>query len=164
MFRRIIGILTLASLPLAAASFAAGIDQPGHQVGTLMCRIMPHSGVELLIHSTSDVKCTFTPAAAGSEEHYKGETGIGFGIDIDFNRSQRLAYAVIARSFRPGSHQLAGKYGGIGGSATLGLSVGGSAPLSKADGSITLQPVASKSSGSGFAAGSTYLYLEPERE
>jgi len=137
-------------------------EEPQRMVGTLSCKILPDSGINLLIHSTKDIRCEFTPAAGGESERYKGETGIEFGIDANLNKRTSIAYSVLAEHFAPGSGQLSGKYTGAGGGISLGISVGESAPLRKNGGNISLQPIRVKNTGSGAAAGFTYLYLEGE--
>jgi len=137
-------------------------EVPPRMIGTLGCNILPDSGVNLLIHSTKDIRCEFAPAAGGKSEHYKGETGIEFGIDASLNKRTNIAYSVLADHFSPASGQLAGKYTGAGGGISLGISVGESAPLRKNGGNISLQPIRVKNTGSGAAAGFTYLYLEEE--
>jgi len=160
MNRLLAGIgLTLLLFP-ACGALAAGPDQPLRRVGTLDCDILPHSGINLLIHSTRDIRCTFNPEAGGPTEYYKGETGVGFGVDMAFGRSSSLDFSVLARHFTAGTGQLAGNYSGAGGNATLGLSVGETAPIRKDDGSISLQPVGGKNKGAGVSAGFTYLHLE----
>jgi len=69
---------------------------------------------------------------------------------------------VLADQFRAGIHQLAGRYSGASGSATLGLSAGDAAPIQKDDKSISLQPIRVRNSGVGVAAGFSYLYLEAD--
>jgi len=163
--KRLLAGMFCAVLLLPAIGHAAGrVDVPKHQVGMLNCKVLPHSGINLLIHSTREIQCTFSPAAGGTAENYKGETGVGFGLDVAISRSSTLDYAVLATNFRPGTNQLAGKYSGAGGNATLGLSVGETAPIQKDDGSISLQPVGGKNKGAGVAAGFTYLYLEATRQ
>jgi len=131
-------------------------------VGTLTCKIMPHSGIDLLIHSTKSVRCKFIPTGGGSIERYKGETGIGLGIDVSIDNRKNIKYSVIAKHFRPGIHQLVGKYSGVGGGVSFGLSAGGGAPIQKNGGSILLQPIADKNSGAGIGVGFTYLYLKAD--
>ncbi len=131
-------------------------------VGMLICKTVPHSGLDLLIHSIKGVRCTFNPTDGGPVGHYKGETGIEFGINVGIDNRKYIRYSVIARHFRAGTHQLAGKYSGVGGGAILGLSVGNSAPLRKNNGGILLQPVTDKDSGADVDIGLSYLYLEAD--
>lgn len=166
---------TLAGMCLTALFFSAGnaladeTDKPIGEnlgalkiVGTLTCKTVPHSGIDLLIHSTKDVRCKFVPTNGGPIERYKGETGIELGINIGIDSRESVEYSVIAKHFRPGAHLLAGKYSGTVGGATFGLSVGDGAPIQKNDGSILLQPIADKNSGADVDVGVAYLYLEAD--
>ena len=132
-------------------------------IGTLSCRILPHSGINLLIHSTRDIQCEFKSTDGSKIEHYKGETGIKLGLDVSIDRSKTITYSVLADRFKAGVYQLSGKYSGAGGNATLGLSVGDSAPIQKRDRSISLQPIDSRHKGMGVTTGLNYIYLEPDK-
>lgn len=124
--------------------------------------MLPHSGINLLIHSTREIRCTFTPEENGTVEHYKGETGVGFGIDVGISSESTLNYSVLAASYASGSYRLAGDYSGAGGRASLGLTVGQTAPIRKNDGSISLQPISSRNREAGVNLGFTYLHLEKD--
>ncbi len=152
----------LACLLITTSVSAKPVTPPQHRVGTLQCDIIPDSGMNLLIHSTRDVRCIFTPVDGGLAEHYKGETGIRLGLDININKRARISYSVLASHFTPNRHQLAGKYSGAGGSLTFGVSVGDATPIRKQDHSIALQPIQTGHSGAGAGAGFTYLYLEAD--
>ena len=161
--KRLLFCLSLLALLLPVLNTsAAKLKNPEKISGTLVCKAVPHSGINLLIHSTRGIRCQFKPKDGGAIEYYKGEIGIKFGLDISFNGREAITYSVLAEQFIPGTHQLSGKYSGAGGQATFVLSVGGSAPIEKNDGSIALQPTADKTSGIGVAAGFTYIYLEPD--
>lgn len=150
--------------PASQAFAAQETSSSGMKVGVLTCKTVPNSGVNLLIHSTVDVKCEFKSSAGGSPEHYKGETGIGFGIDVDVNRQKTIGYTVLSADFKPGTYQLAGKYGGVEGSATVGAGLGASVLVGGNDRSISLQPITlSTSTGFGVSGGFSYLYLEPDK-
>lgn len=164
MRRSLAGMFLTAALLLPAGNAIAGkVDAPKHIIGTLACKIVPYSGINLLIHSVRGVRCEFTPRDGGPVEPYKGETGIGFGIDVNVDKHVSVRYSVLAHHFQPGTHQLAGKYSGLVGGVTFGLSVGHTAPIGKRDGSISLQPIGGKRSGGGVTAGFTYLYLEADK-
>jgi len=146
------------------SGIASENDFPEKKVGMLSCKILPHSGINLLIHSTRDIRCEFTPATSGPVEYYKGETGIGFGLDVAINKGSNITYLVLANHFTANSHQLAGKYSGARGSASLGVSAGDLAPIEKNDGSIALQPMKVKNQGIGVTLGFSYIYLEPDSQ
>jgi len=156
----IIGLITCCCTENALAQHIATSQ---HRVGTLACTIIPGSGMNLLIHSTRDVRCKFTPSDGGKIEQYKGETGIRLGVDININKQSKTVYAVLADDSATGSHKLAGKYIGAGGGITLGMSVGDTTPIRNQDGSISLQPVQTDHSGVGAGAGFNYLYLEADQ-
>ena len=163
MNRLMTGLYLMIFLLLSGNAFAEYIEAPKHMVGTLECKVLPHSGLNLLIHSSKDIRCEFTSKDKRVVEYYKGETGIKFGIDIGFGKHENITYAVLSRNFKQGEHQLAGKYSGASGNATLGLSTGDSAVIEKDDKSISLQPVRVNAKGIGAAAGFGYLYLEIDR-
>ncbi|GAV19286.1 hypothetical protein MMIC_P0219 [Mariprofundus micogutta] len=152
---------SLLMLP-AYTTIAAGNDAPMQKVGVLRCNILPHTGINLLIHSTRDIRCEFTATPDEPVEYYKGETGIGFGLDIAVGKGSEIAYAVLARQFKPHSNQLAGKYSGARGSAALIISGGDTAPIGKDDGTISLQPTTVNNKGSGVTLGFSYIYLEAD--
>jgi len=159
--------LTIAALALALACGASSglakeISSAGTKVGVLTCKQVQGSKVNLLIHSTAQLRCTFDSTAGGSREHYRGETGIGLGIDLHFKKDETLVFAVFSADFKPGTHQLAGKYAGAGGSAAVGVGAGAQVLIGGNNRSISLQPVISGNTGVGAAAGITYLYLEPD--
>jgi len=164
MQRSLAAMLLAATLLLPVGNAIAGkIKTPINIIGTLTCKIVPHSGVNLLIHSVRDIRCEFKPRDGSMIECYKGEMGIGLGIDVHFNKNTSIRYSVLANHFQPGTHQLAGKYSGVSGGVTLGINLGNNAPIGKRDGSISLQPISGKSSGGSVAAGFNYLYLEADK-
>jgi len=150
--------LAFIALPMLAS---AGTTE-GTRIGLLTCKTVPGSALSLVIHSTEDVKCTFKDNI-GETEHYKGETGVGLGFDVSFKRETTMVYTVMAANIKAGNHQLAGKYFGGGGSATVGAGVGAQALIGGGRKNISLQPVAlSGSTGAGVSGGLTYLYLEAD--
>lgn len=159
-------VAMVVAAPLLA--FGAANDahaQAGVEVGILECQSVPGSKRNLLIHSTQQVTCVFE-SADGSTERYGGETGIGFGIDLQLESDETLFYTVLSGTGDRGKSTLAGRYVGAEVSAEVG--VGGTAAvfIGGGDDSITLQPVALgvRTGGVGVAAGVGYLTLVPESE
>jgi len=86
------------------------------------------------------------------------------GFDVSSNRQTTMVYVVMAANTKVGNHQLAGKYFGAGGSATIGAGVGAQALIGGGAKNVSLQPVAiSGSTGGGISGGLTYLYLEADK-
>ena len=159
----VLGMVAFAAMPAQQLLAAPATTTSGAKIGTLDCKTVADSGINLLIHSTVDVTCVFK-STAGETEHYKGETGIGLGVDLNVKREERLGYVVFASDFKKGTYKLAGKYVGGGGSATVGVGVGVQALIGGSNKSVSLHPlVLSGSTGFGVSGGVTYLYLEPDK-
>ena len=154
-------LLTGAALALsiALAAPASAGDEAGGEIGVLTCKTVPGSRINLLVHSTADIECAFRESD-GSIEEYKGETGIGLGIDLQIAHDETLVFTVLAKHFNPGSHQLAGHYVGAKARASAGVGGGAALLVGGSDDSIGLKPAVSHSTGAGVAAGLGYLYLE----
>ena len=100
----------LLGLPIPDAKARGGIE-----IGVLTCNSVDGTRRNLLIHSSVQVTCVFkTPEG---EESYTGETGIGLGVDLNWNRSETTHFVVLGGTSdtRLGAHSLAGTY--VGGKA-----------------------------------------------
>lgn len=148
-------------------SFAQSVMADGHgglEVGVLKCSVVEGSRVNLIIRSTADVVCEFNNN--GTIEKYKGETGIGLGLDLSFKSDEQIAFSVISASsdVSPGSHALAGKYVGGELSAAAGIGLGAKALIGASEQSFNLQPLALESSkGLGISGGLGFLYIEADK-
>lgn len=151
-------------LGLLTALSPVGVNaQAGIKIGILKC-VKVAGGINLLIHSVENIECTFT--GPGGSEHYWGETGIGLGIDLQWNKTKRIAYTVISATtdITVGNHSLSGKYTGVKASVAAGVSVGAQILVGVGNKHFSLQPLALEAgTGLGVAAGIGYLYLEPAR-
>ena len=149
----------LISSPMGTARSAAG----GVRVGVLTCDSVPGTRINLIVHSKVKVRCIFrTPQGS---EHYTGETGIGLGLDFNWERQEEIIFAVLMASsdVSIGSHALAGEYWGGKVSATAGLGVGVASLVGGSGKGVALEPFAVEgSSGLGIAAGVSYLTLAAE--
>ena len=158
-----IGILVAVGFALAATPLKVQATS-GINVGVLTCKQIPGKSINLIIHSVSAVDCVFSNAAG--KEYYRGETGIGLGVDLQWNASKSISYAVLSAGsdLRMGTHSLAGRYAGGTASAALGIGTGVQVLIGGGNDSISLQPLAIEgSTGIGVAAGLGYLHLEPSR-
>lgn len=162
MLRNVLAALALA---LVLTPLGVGADQAGVKLGILKCHQVQGSGVNLLIHSTVEVTCLFTSVTGERQAIYKGETGIGLGIDLNWNKSETIGFTVFGVSTDVGSsHPLAGKYVGGRASASFGIGAGLQVLIGAGANQFTLQPlVIEQASGIGVAVGLGYLYLEAAR-
>ena len=160
--------LALWGLFSAAVSLHPGpadAANPGIKLGILKCDQVQGTGVNLLIHSTAQVTCLFTSITGERQAIYKGETGIGLGIDLNWKKTETIAFTVFGATTNvSGTHPLAGKYVGARASASAGIGVGAQVLLGGSNNQFSLHPLAlEKSKGFGVAAGLGYLYLEAAR-
>ncbi len=147
----------LLGLPIPDAMARGGIE-----IGVLTCNSVEGTRRNLLIHSTVDVRCVFKTAEG--EETYTGETGIGIGVDLNWNRSETTHFVVFGGTSdtRLGAHSLTGPYVGGKVSATFGVGAGAGALIGGGAKTISLQPLAIEgSTGLGVAGGLGYLVLKP---
>lgn len=151
--------MAAAALLLASASAQAGSEA---EIGSLVCNTIPGSSTNLLIHSHVGLDCTFK--AGSKTEHYKGETGVSLGLDIDWKRQSTMRFTVMTTSDKMLSGgELAGNYSGVKASATVGAGVGSQKYVGGGDGNFSLVPVSlDTSTGAGVAGGLGYLHLEPK--
>ena len=154
--------MTLMASLLAAVPAYAGNSTAGTKIGVLTCDSVPGSGLNLLIHSTVDVKCKFESTDGSGVEHYIGETGVGLGIDINYKLERHLVFTVFAADTARGNHKLAGKFVGAGGSATAGIGAGAQVLVGGSNRSVSLQPVIEGNTGIGVSGGITYLFLQAD--
>ena len=155
------GIAALVgALLIAAPASAAG--EKGARVGTLECTTVEGTRTNLIITSTADIKCIFKSVDGKAVELYRGETGIGLGVDLKIEKQEKIIFAVFSANFKPGTHQLSGKYGGA--KATVSAGVGGGAQLlvGGSNDSVSLQPAVVGNEAVGVAAGLSYMSLQPD--
>ncbi len=133
------------------------------ELGALECKTVKGTRLNLIVHSTVDVRCVFN--SGNTTEAYVGETGIGLGIDLNIKKDATMVYTVFGvADAKVGTHSLAGKYGGAKASATIGVGLGAAVLVGGDNDNFALQPVALEgSTGLGAEAGLTYLHLEKER-
>jgi hypothetical protein len=148
--------LCAASLAVLTTGAQTAVAQQGVKVGALRCEVS--GGLGLIITSSKDMRCVFT-SASGQSEPYSG-TIRKFGLDIGATDQGVLAWDVFAPSEGPEREALAGDYGGIDASATIGAGVGANALVGGSGRSFTLQPLSVQAqTGLALAAGVAELTL-----
>ena len=143
---------------------ASWAEETGIKVGALYCKKMA-GGYNILIRSVSPVKCRFN--TANGVEYYKGETGIGLGIDLEWDASKLISFVVfnVGPKGPLSQHSLAGKYVGAKASVAALYGMGAQVLIGAGDNHFNLSPVALEDTiGLGAAAGLGYLYLEKDQK
>ncbi len=144
--RVLLGLAAMASLGFATQAMA----DPGVKAGVLTCNV--DGGWGLVFGSTKAVHCDFTPDG-NTVEHYEGRIN-KYGVDVGYHNGGIMAWAVFAPTspLKPGS--LAGGYGGVTASATVGVGAGANVLVGGSDKSVSLQPLSLEgNTGLNVAAG-----------
>jgi hypothetical protein len=148
----IVGALGLTA-PAQARDESGGV-----KVGTLSCN--EHGGWGLIVGSSHAVRCTFSNGSR--VERYEGSLS-RIGVDLGYQRSGVLVWAVIAPHDHPAHGALAGHYGGVTAGATVGIGLGAHALVGGSGRSIALQPVSVEgTTGLNVAAGVGGMTLHSE--
>ncbi len=138
----IVGAFGLAS---AQAHGGSG----GVKVGTLSCN--ERGGWGMIVGSSHPVRCTFSNGER--TERYEGSI-TRMGVDLGYEHSSTLVWAVVAPHDRPARGALAGHYGGAVAGAAVGVGAGANALVGGSDRSIALQPISIEGkTGLNVAAG-----------
>jgi hypothetical protein len=154
---KILGVTAAAFLVALAAPAAA---QEKVKVGALRCEVS--AGLGLIIASSKEVACEFT-SPRGWREHYYGKIS-KFGLDIGATNRGVLLWDVFAPTAGPEHHALAGEYGGVDASATVGVGLGANVLVGGSDRTFTLQPLSVQGqTGLALAGGVESLTLRPGR-
>jgi Protein of unknown function (DUF992) len=161
MFKKI--GLAVGSLGLAigiAASGGLAVAQGSVQVGTLTCNVA--GGWGFVFGSSKSLRCTFA-RAGGRPEHYAGSIN-KFGVDIGYTQGGVLVWGVFAPSANLAPGALSGNYGGVTGSATVGVGAGANVLVGGSNRTISLQPVSIEgNTGLNVAAGIGSISLRYQR-
>ena len=131
-------LATIAAIAaLGAVAFGAQPQAAGVKAGVLTCNVS--SGWGFIIGSSRDLRCVLSrPNVA--PEHYTGRIS-RFGVDIGYVQSAVIVWGVIAPTTNMAPGALAGSFGGVSGSATIGAGLGANVLVGGSNQSIALQPV-----------------------
>jgi Protein of unknown function (DUF992) len=150
-------------LACAAVIGAFGLAVPaqadsGVKIGTLSCH--ERGGWGLILGSARPLSCTFS--SGDRVERYEGNM-TKVGLDLGYQNSGTLVWAVIAPHSEEAHGALAGHYAGATASATAVIGVGANALIGGLDRSIALQPVSVEgTTGLDVAAGIGAMTLRSE--
>ena len=143
-----------AATLIATASTGA---QANVEVGGLSCRSAGATGY--VVGAVLNFQCVFAPSGGGPAHHYVGVIR-RIGVDLGVTQNVSMGWVVFAPTgvIHPGD--LAGNYGGVQGSATVGVGLGANAMVGGSNNTFALQPVSGQAqTGFNVAAGLAGLEL-----
>jgi hypothetical protein len=148
--------LALGALALLAPAHALDTTV---KIGTMACHVS--SGWGFVFGSTRELRCVFT--GGGRTENYDGKIS-KFGVDIGYQQSGVILWAVFAPStdLKPGA--LTGSYGGITAGAAAGVGGNANVLVGGSTKSISLQPLSIEGDkGINLAVGIAAISLQYQR-
>jgi hypothetical protein len=148
----------LATAGLVALALGGSPAEAAYvKTGVLTCEVGP--GVGLIVTSTKQMTCTFSPNS-GAAERYTG-TIQKVGVDVGVTGAGVIVWAVLASVDGPPTRGvLAGTYGGASAEATLAVGAGANLLLGGSNRTFALQPLSVQGQiGLNFAVGITSLEL-----
>jgi Protein of unknown function (DUF992) len=148
--------LALGALALLAPAHALDTTV---KIGTMACHVS--SGWGFVFGSTRELRCVFT--GGGRTENYDGKIS-KFGVDIGYQQSGVILWAVFAPStdLKPGA--LTGDYGGITAGAAAGVGGNANVLVGGSTKSISLQPLSIEGDkGINLAVGIAAISLQYQR-
>jgi Protein of unknown function (DUF992) len=161
--QEVYGMLRKLAIAVCALGSAVGALIPGTparaqgvQVGNLTCNVA--SGFGFIFGSSRAINCTFAPAG-GPPQHYVGSID-RFGVDIGYIQGGVLIWTVVAPTANVAPGSLAGTFGGVTGSATVGVGLGANVLVGGSNNSVALQPLSIQgTTGLNVAAGVAAMTL-----
>lgn len=136
----------------------AQAESGGVKIGTLSCH--ERGGWGLILGSSRALNCTFS--SGDRVERYEGNM-TKVGVDLGYQHSGALVWAVVAPHSDMARGALSGHYAGGTASATAGVGLGANALIGGLDRSIALQPISVEgTTGLDVAAGIGAMTLRSE--
>lgn len=151
-------VVSAAVLAVCAMAFGApaSADQPNVKVGVLTCNV--DSGFGFIFGSSKGLRCVYS--GTNHTENYVGKIS-KFGVDIGYQASAVIVWAVFAPASTLAPGALGGEYGGATAGASVGVGAGANVLVGGSNKSIALQPVSIEgSTGLNVAAGIAEVTLE----
>ncbi|HTZ78655.1 MAG TPA: DUF992 domain-containing protein [Stellaceae bacterium] len=159
MPRKFRSALILAALVGVLAMPAASRAEGGVKVGILTCNVS--SGWGFVFGSSRELNCTYSPGGTGAKvERYAG-TISKWGIDIGYQQSAVIVWAVFAPTANVAPGALAGDYGGVTAGASIAVGLGANVLIGGSNQQIALQPLSVEGNqGLNVAAGIAAITLK----
>lgn len=151
-------ILAVAAVYSLGAASSVSAQAAKIVAGTLTCK--GKGSVGLIIGSTEQLSCTYTPAGKNSAQHYRASLTT-VGLDIGFKGENVMIWTVLGSTSDLPAGALAGKYGGVSAETAVGVGVGANALLGGSKDSVVLQPLSVEGQkGLNLAVGISGLTLQ----
>ncbi len=162
MITKMLALRTGLALAAGLVAASSGAVAEG-ELGSLVCQRIAGTGINLLFHSSAQVRCVFK-GSEGAEQWYVGKTGIALGLDLKWNKSETIYLGVLSSTsaFAPEGDFLSGDYAGAKADVSFGIGVGAAILAGGSRSTVALQPAGETSTGVGVAAGLSYLNLDPD--
>jgi hypothetical protein len=142
------------------ASFASANAQQRTPIGVLECE--GGQNVGFVVGSVTSLECVFQGEGRRPEAYVA--TVHRFGVDLGFTQQTKFSWAAYGPTNEIGRGGLAGRYGGVGANASVGVGFGGNFLLGGAGNAYELQPVSVQGqTGLNVAAGVADIELQPVR-
>jgi hypothetical protein len=143
-----------------AASMSQAQAQSAVETGMLDCHGRTQS---YILTSLTQLDCVYVPSVGARPQAYAATLRL-VGVDVQFNQSTHMRWAVFAPTQRIGAGDLAGRYVGASATATVVLGVGANALFGGSNNTIALQPLGVQGQiGFGASGGISALDLVPVR-
>jgi hypothetical protein len=143
-----------------ATSVSPAKAQSAVQTGVLECHGRTTS---YILASVTPLECIYNSNLGGGGFAYAGEIRL-FGVDIGFNQSTVVKWAVFAPTRRIGPGDIGGHYVGASANATVVVGVGANALWGGSSNTVALQPLSLQAqTGLSAAGGISSLDLVPVR-
>lgn len=155
---RLIQSFGIAAVALVA-SFAGANAQQQVQAGVLEC----HGGenVGFVVGSVTELQCVFRSSTGAPPEPYIASVH-RYGLDIGVTQQTGFAWVVNAPTQQIGRGALAGHFGGVGASATVGVGFGANLLVGGSSNAYSLQPLSLQGqTGISAVAGVVDVDLRP---
>lgn len=156
-------LFSIVALALGIGMMTVGSARAANvTTGYLTCQ--EAGGWGYIIGGSYKLHCTYSTKDGRRTEYYTGKIS-NFGADIGYLKSAVVLWAVAAgtKNLRPGA--LAGSYGGVQGSVSLGMGGGFNVLVGGFEKSITLQPISVEGQkGLNVAAGVGAMTLDYDGE
>lgn len=152
----------------AAVAFAAALAatlsparaESSVETGMLDCHGRTQS---FILTSLTQMDCMYQPSVGARPQPYAASMRL-VGVDVQFNQSTHMRWAVFAPTHNIGPGDIGGRYVGASANATLGVGVGANALVGGSGNTIALQPLGFQGQiGIGAAGGISALDLVPVR-